>query len=181
MELAMLSSAAQRVILLVQNSLARNSQAMRVAIIIVVLIGALIWRTQWPSLQPGLWILLGGQIGVVLLRLRRIPEQKKVITSLRAEALDERSLLDWFRTERQFIKNLGLFENGGRSLGFLSLAYGFWTSTRQLWLSLALGLVYPLVAYAGMARRTEMAQLRRLEAQRHEAEIDLLTHSERQS
>jgi hypothetical protein len=54
------------------------------------------------------------------------------------------------------------------------LAYGFWARTGQLWIALLLGVVYPAVAYVGMARRVQQSQLKRLDSDRHETELDLL-------
>jgi hypothetical protein len=43
-------------------------------------------------------------------------------------------------------------EQGSRVLGFMLLALGFWRSTGNVLVSVALGLVYPLVSFWGFKR-----------------------------
>lgn len=83
-------------------------------------------------------------------------------------------MLAWYKKEQVYVSWLSLFENAFRGVGFLALAYGFWRATGQIWVAILLGIVYPAVAYFGMSRRAEQSQIKRLDAQRHEMELDLM-------
>ncbi|HEY3938476.1 MAG TPA: hypothetical protein VGL97_13660 [Bryobacteraceae bacterium] len=137
----------------------RNAKRMRFAFLIALLIAVLLWWTQWLSLRPGLVILLIGQLGSgLILRYR----------NHKLAAAGRVAPLIWFDDEEAFVKRLSLFENGLRAIGFLVLAFGLWTSTRSLWLAVALGIVYPATAYFGMARRSDARLIEELRRQKKE-------------
>lgn len=126
------------------------------------LIAVLIWQTQWPSLRAGLAILLIGQLilaAAYFLRtarpVGRLPESQDAAHR-------------WFSEEERFVQLTALFDNSARILGFVVLAYGFWTATHILWITLILGAAYPIISYFGVSRRNTRQVTRSLRQQRAE-------------
>jgi hypothetical protein len=116
-----------------------NTRRLRTSLLAAVLIGILAWYTKWPSLRLGLLILFAGQLGLAVMVLMRN-------RALAGQSADPREA---------FLRRLRLFDNFQRTFGFAVLAYGFWTATRNLWLSLALGVLYPAVCAAGIFNRSD--------------------------
>jgi len=56
-------------------------------------------------------------------------------------------------------------------IGFLTLGYAFWASTRSLWLSLAIGFVYPVTAYFGLTRGKSLEAIKRIRAAKQEVSL----------
>ena len=56
-------------------------------------------------------------------------------------------------SEQAFWTRLRLVDNFQRTLGFAVLGYGFWSATHNLWLALALGVLYPVVSALGVFNR----------------------------
>ncbi len=135
---------------------------MRFALLLAVLIALLLWQTQWLSLRPALYLLLIGQLGTAAILFYR------TIVLARESELDHAAMLGWFDTEEAFVKYLALFENGVRTVGLLILAYGFWVPTRNTWIALVLGIVYPLTAYFGMVRGNILRTIRNLRTGKRE-------------
>jgi hypothetical protein len=140
----------------------RHVKLMRFALVVAVLIALLFWQTQWITLRPALFLLLIGQVGTAAILFNR-----KTALSKRLD-LDEAGMLAWFDTEQTFVKYLAAFENGVRTIGLMVLAYGFWLTTRNLWVALALGVVYPVTAYFGMVRGNISRAIRQLRVQKTE-------------
>lgn len=148
---------------------ARNLKQMRSALFIAILLTVLLWWTQWPSLQPGIIILAVGHLVVIGLYLRRnsaVARELDQFTSIPEPA----QFATWFRKEQSFLHSVMIVENGVRALGFAALAYGFWIATRNLSLSLLLGLIYPVIVYFGIARRSQQRVSAQLRIQEHEVE-----------
>lgn len=116
-----------------------NNRRLRTSLLAAVLIGILAWYTKWPSLRLGLLILFVGQLGLAVMVLMR----NRALTGQTADS------------QEAFLRRLRLFDNCQRTFGFAVLAYGFWRATRNLWLSLALGVVYPAVCAAGIFNRRD--------------------------
>ncbi|HEX4229754.1 MAG TPA: hypothetical protein VHZ07_13865 [Bryobacteraceae bacterium] len=116
-----------------------NTRRLRTSLLAAVLIGVLAWYTKWPSLRLGLLILFVGQLGLAVMVLLR----NRALAGQTADS------------QEAFLRRLRLFDNFQRTFGFAVLAYGFWTATRNLWLSLALGVLYPAVCAAGIFNRRE--------------------------
>jgi len=126
---------------LMADSQARNRKRMRFALLVAALIALLLWNTQWPAIRPGLWVLLIGQMALasfLFFHNRRLGPPGSA-----AELLDRDA-----STRRQAM----WLEQGSRVLGFVLLALGFWRSTGNVLVSVALGLVYPLVSFWGFKR-----------------------------
>jgi hypothetical protein len=157
-----MQSALERFLSFVTLARQRHVKQMRFALLVAALIALLLWQTQWLTLRPALLLLLIGQLGTsAILFNRRIALSKKL-------DWDEAGMLTWFVTEEKFVKYLAVFENGVRTLGLMVLAYGFWVSTRNLWLALTLGIFYPVIAYFGMVRGNLSRTIRRLKSQQDE-------------
>jgi hypothetical protein len=140
----------------------RHGKHMRFALLVAVLIALLLWQTQWFTLRPALFLLLIGQIGTAAILFNR-----KTALS-RGLDLDESGMLAWFDAEEAFVKYLAALENGVRTVGLMVLAYGFWVPTRNLWVALALGVVYPVTAYLGMVRGNIARTIQQLRTQKSE-------------
>ncbi len=137
------------------NSKRRNNRRIRMALIIAALIAVLSLKTQWPSLQPGLYILLAGQLifaGFLVLRNRRITEHIPVDR--------------WFDEELAVNRQAAWLENGPRMLGFAVLAFGFWRATGNVLVSVALGVVYPAILLWGLSRVTGRQAAKRYQTER---------------
>jgi hypothetical protein len=144
----------QRVLL---DSKARNNQQIRSSLLIAALVGVLVWKTQWPAIQPGLIVLLIGQLGLagflVFVNLRRkLPMKLNELLAVEGSAMRKAAWLG----------------NGSRLLGFALLGFGVWRSTHNLPISIGLGVVYPAVIAWGLVRSSGRAK--RLEAGRRRTE-----------
>lgn len=163
-----MQGAPSRFVQAVAHARQRNSTHLRFAALVSILIGALLWRTQWLTLRPGLIVLLIGQLGATTILLYRRLTLKKNLYE--AESGDGSEAPLWFALEATFIKRLAVFENGLRLIGFVLLAYGFWVATRSPWLAVAIGIVYPITAYFGIGRANTQRTLRDLEIQKNKLE-----------
>ena len=140
----------------------RNNQRIASSLIIAAVIALLLWKTQWPAIQPGLIVLLAGQVALAgFLAFRN--SQLKLYEGADVNA--------WFAREEAALRQATLLETGARVVGFALLAFGFWRSTGNLLLSLALGVVYPAVVYWGLARVTNRRATARLRAQQERLEL----------
>lgn len=160
--------APSRFVQAVAHAQQRNSTHLRFAALVSILIGALLWRTQWLTLRPGLIVLLIGQLGATAILLYRRFTLKKNLHEAESGGGSEPPL--WFTWEAAFVKRLAAFENGLRIIGFVLLAYGFWKATKSPWLALAIGFVYPIAVYFGIGRANTRRTLRDLEAQKNKLE-----------
>ncbi len=132
------------------------------AILTAVLISALLYETQWLSLRPGLIMLLIGQLGsAVALVFRNM------------QASNEATHPDWFEAEERFLDRLALFDSISLFLGFLALGYAFWVSTESLWLSIAIGIVYPAAFYFGVTRRRRLEAIKKLAVKKQQLGLSL--------
>ncbi len=139
---------------------ARNNKRIGLSLLIAALIALLLWKTQWPAIQPGLGILLAGQIGLAGFLAYRNSQLKQFDGTER-----EADVGAFFAGEEAALTRSTLLENGSRLLGFAALAFGFWRSTGNLVLALALGVIYPVVVYWGLARANSRRARVRLRAQ----------------
>jgi hypothetical protein len=148
----------------------RHAKHIRFSLLVGLLIAALLWQTQWITLRPALFLLLIGQFGTAAILFNR-----RAALSKRLD-LDKAGMLAWFDTEEGFVKYLTAFENGIRTVGLMVLAYGFWLPTRNLGVALALGVVYPIIAYFGLVRGNLARTIRQLRMQK--SELDELFNSQ---
>jgi Ca2+/Na+ antiporter len=119
----------------------RQKRKIGFSLLIAALIALLLWNTQWPFLKPGLIVLLAGQIAIAAFwtfRIRRRQQPDDLDALIEGEASANRQAV-WL-------------ENGSRLLGFVLLAIGFWRTTGNVIVSLALGVVYPALSFWGFAR-----------------------------
>ncbi len=135
----------------------RHLATVRADGIIALLLGALLWFTQWPSLRIGLTILLIGYLCAVLLLLNRNRQLTRDI---------ENPTHSWFDAEARFSSRLNILEGLTRTIGFVVLGYGFWRATGSIALALALGIGYPVAAYFGMERRKYLRTRQLLKSER---------------
>lgn len=147
-------------------ALQRRRKRLRFAALIAVLISALLWRTQWLALRPGLALLLMGQLCATAMLLYRTTALSRALSEARNQPRSD--ALTWFASEQTFVRRLALFENSLRFIGFFLLAYGFWQATRSLWLAFAIGVIYPAAAYIGIDRKNLQRTLRELQVQKNE-------------
>ncbi len=120
--------------------------------LIAVLLAVLLWQTKWPSLRPGLLILLVSYAGSAVLALYRLR--------------DTSSGQMWLDREQRWLTGLMLFEALSRTAGFLVLGYGFWVPTRSVTVGLLLGVVYPAATYFGLEQRNYQRRMRNLRKER---------------
>ncbi len=130
---------------------ARYAKQMQSSGLIAVLLAVLLWETKWPSLRPGLIVLLVSYAGSALLAFYR--------------KQDASSGPSWFDREQRWLTRLMLFETISRTAGFLALGYGFWVPTRSVTVAVLLGVVYPAATYFGLERRKYQRRMRALRAE----------------
>jgi hypothetical protein len=136
---------------------------------VVSLIAFLLYETQWLNLRAGLVVLLIGYLGDVLALLLRNGQLSKDLDRTKmAEAMNEAAYTAWFERDEVFVKRLAVFDTACQMIGFLTLGYAFWVSTRSLWISLAIGFVYPVTAYFGMTRRKSLEAIKQIRATKQE-------------
>ncbi|MDQ2774834.1 MAG: hypothetical protein M3Y57_07915 [Acidobacteriota bacterium] len=135
------------------------------------LIALLIYQTQWLLLRPGLTILLAGQVGAVLVLCIKNTKLLRDLDCGKARASEAPDFLAWFDEEETFVRRLAFFQNGCQMIGFVALGYEFWVSTRNLWLAITIGCVYPATVYWGATRRSNLKTIRRLRKQKKEIEV----------
>ncbi len=111
-------------------------------------------------MRAGLVVLLIGYVGDILALLLKNVQLAKDLDRKKALAMNEVAFRTWFEREEVFVKRLTLFDAAYQMIGFLTLGYAFWASTRSLWLSLAIGFVYPITAYFGMSRRKSLEAIK---------------------
>jgi uncharacterized protein YjeT (DUF2065 family) len=163
-----MQGAPSRYVQAVAHAQQRNRKHLRFAALVAILITALLWRTQWLTLRPGLIVLLLGQLGATTILLYRGVTLKKNLREAESGVGFEPST--WFALEAAFTKRIAMFENGLRLIGFVLLAYGFWIATKSLGLALAIGIVYPVTAHFGIGRANMRRTLRDLEMQKRKLE-----------
>ncbi|MBV8068895.1 MAG: hypothetical protein JO270_03255 [Acidobacteriaceae bacterium] len=152
---------------------ARNAKRMRFAELMAVLIAVLWWQTTWLALRPGLAVLLIGQLAIVVLVLLRNHELHRTLKLWRDSAASKSEVLAWFEREDAFSQMSTRLENGCRIAGLLLVAYGFWRMTGNVAIAVAIGVLYPLVLYFGMMRKTSAAGRRRLQKTKDEITLNL--------
>ncbi len=145
--------AIERISALAAMAGARYRKRMRFSLFIALLLAALLWRTTWPSLRPGLIILLAGYVGAACLFFYRSARLSKETELLRSQPGDRGALLQWFDKEEAFGKWSAAAEASLRAVGFMVLGYGFWLATRSGLVALLLGIGYPAITYFGVERR----------------------------
>jgi len=155
----------------------RGLSRIRSAFFIAILLIALLWFTQWPSLRAGLLLLLAGQFAIVVLTLWRNRQIEKEGRALSELALQTDDLPAWFDEELRSVALVASCEAGLRTLGFLVLAFGFWKATGNATLSLVLGVGYPAITFFTMDRRKQLAAQHRLRAEKASVEAMLRRQS----
>ena len=136
----------QRVLL---DSKARNNQQIRSSLLIAALVGVLVWKTQWPAIQPGLVVLVIGQVGVAGFLIFRNLRHRPAV-----------ELNELLQEEGAAMRKAGWLGNGSRLLGFVLLGFGVWRSTHNLPVSIGLGVVYPAVLAWGLVRSSSRYAVR---------------------
>lgn len=150
----------------------RNSKRMRFAELMAAIFAALLWKTAWLALRPGLAILLVGQVALVFVLIYR---SVRLSRDLKRPSSDvtKGDVLAWFDDEQAFSTRSRLLENGTRMIGLIVLAYGFWKMTGNVWIAVAIGVVYPASSYFGLMRRTSLSASQYLRKRKDEITWDL--------
>lgn len=150
---------------------ASHTKRSRFAALMAILIGILLYQTQWLILRPGLSILLAGQAGVVLFLMLRNAKLSKDLDRGKISDTEEVSVPVWFEGEEAFIKRVAVFENACQAIGFVTLGYEIWVATGSLLLALAIAVVYPATAYFGITRGRNLKAIRRLRTEKEKLAI----------
>ncbi len=148
-----MQAAIDRICALSASTRTSNAKRVRFSLIVALLLAALLWRTTWPSLRPGLIILLIGYFGTAMLFLYRNAKLTAETRRMRARGAEKEEILGWFERQDKFAMWSTRLESGLRMAGFLVLGYGFWLATRSGVIALLLGIGYPALTYFGMERR----------------------------
>jgi hypothetical protein len=141
---------------------------LRFAALMCILILALLYRTEWLILRPGLLILFAGQAGVAMALFVRSQQLRKTLHSRQIGAIQEDEIAAWFEGEKSFVRCLGLFETTCHIGGFAVLGYEFWLASRSLFVALAIGIVYPAAMYFGITRKRNLKSVRQLTAKKQQ-------------
>jgi hypothetical protein len=148
-----MAAAVERVCSLSGAVRTHNAKRVRFSLIVALLLAALLSRTTWPSLRPGLIILLVGYFGTAMLFLCRNAKLAAEGRKMQAGAVESEEILNWFDRQQKFAAWSTRAEAALRTAGFLVLGYGFWLATRNDAIALLLGIGYPALTYFGMERR----------------------------
>jgi len=130
-----------------------HTKRLYTALLVAALISYLLYRTQWPALRPGLMVLLAGQVVDALALLWRRSQTRPGAPSA-----------EWLKAELRFTHQLARADTVFQAAGFLLLGYALWISSRNAWLALAIGVVYPVTSHFGIMRPRNAAIRRELEA-----------------
>lgn len=147
---------------------AEDVRHMRFVLFMTALLALLLWQTRWPSLRPGLGVLIIGQSAAALVVLRHRTQLVARLRELSSRNAADDEVLSWLKAEETYIKRSYLLESFLRAAGFVVLAYGFWAVTGRFWVAFALGVLYPVIVYFGMTRATIQRRLRGIDKQRAE-------------
>ncbi len=161
-----MGSALERLAALAQGLKVRTARREQTAVVISVLLGVLLWQTKWPSLRPGLTILLLAYVGSALVLLYRTKRLAQDIEQVNEGLFKPDRALHWFDREQAWTRGLMLFETLSRTLGFLVLGYGFYAATGSVTVAIALGVVYPALSFLGLEWRSYERQMRSLGTER---------------
>ncbi len=164
-----METARERICALMNKARASKMVRIRSAAVIAFLLGALLWFTKWPSLRPGLLILLAGQIGLLAILLLRSFAISREMQHARASNQEKDAFASWFDREARFARRSAIAEDLIRTIGFVMLGYGLWTAIGSVPTALALGVAYPAFAYFGMERRKHLQVQRMLQADKDAA------------
>jgi hypothetical protein len=135
----------------------RHARRLYMACVVGVLIAVLIYQTQWLNLRTGLMILLVGQVGAAAALILRIAKLSKNINQSYSAS--------WFESEEFFLNALALFDTACQAAGFLTVGWAFWISTQNLGVSVAIGVLYPVIVCLGITRRKNRAIIKQLRSQ----------------
>lgn len=138
------------------------------AALMCILILALLYRTEWLILRPGLLILFAGQAGVGIALFVRNQQLSKRLQRRQIGGRQEDAITAWFEGEESFIRRLGLSETTCQMTGFAVLGYEFWLGSRSLFVALAIGIIYPAAMYFGITRKGSSKSVRRLTAKKQQ-------------
>lgn len=166
-----MNAAADQFLEFVQLERSRNFRRTYIAGFVAALVAILLYETQWLSLHAGLVVLLIGYLGDVLALILRNVQLAKDLDRKTALAMNEAAYTIWFAREEIFVKRLAFFDAASQMIGFLTLGYAFWASSRSLWLSLVIGFVYPVTAYFGMTRRRGLEAIKQIRAKKQEVSL----------
>ncbi len=161
-----MENARERVYALMAKARASSGTRARSAAAVALLLAALLWFTKWPTLRPGLVILLAGQIGLILILVRHRSTISRELENVQTGNLGEDTFARWFEGQARFATRLAWTEDLIRTAGFLTLGYGFWRATGNILIAFSLGIVYPALAYFGMERAKHLRTKRMLQAER---------------
>jgi hypothetical protein len=163
-----MQGAGERFLLFVVLERDRHIRRLRLPSLTAVLIGVLLYQTQWLILRPGLTILLAGQVGVVVALLLRSTALSEDLNRLNAGVLNQEAVRAWFEKEEAFARRLALFESGCQAIGFIALGYAFWVTTQSYFLALMIGIVYPATVYFGITRRRNLRMFKQIRAEKQD-------------
>jgi hypothetical protein len=140
----------------------RHQKRFYTASLVGALIALLLYQTEWLYLRFGLVVLLVGQAGNVLALLVRNYQLARDVKQKNS------GIVNWFEREEFFVTYLAIFDSACQMVGFLGLGYAFWISTRNAWIALAIGVVYPATVYLGITRRRHVGETSELRAKKQE-------------
>jgi hypothetical protein len=143
----------------------RISNEIRSAVLLAIVTAALLYFIRWPSLQPGLAIIVASRLIIAFALFRRNRAYRKTLDDVRRDRIQGSSVVSWFDGEERFLKRVKFFY-AGPVVGVMILAYGFWMQTGSLWIAIALGLVYPASITIGIWRMYDVRGIRTLRRQR---------------
>lgn len=151
----------------------RNSSEIRSAVLLAILMAALLYFIRWHSLQPGLAVMVAGRLIVAFVLFSRNRAYRKTQDEALQERMPESTVLSWFDDEEKFLKRVKFFY-AVPVIGVVILAYGFWMQTHNLWITLALGLLYPASIAVGIWHMYDIRGIRTLRRQRAHIQALLL-------
>lgn len=117
--------------------------------------------------------MVAGRLIVAFVLFRRNRAYRKTQDEALQERMPESTVLSWFDDEEKFLKRVKFFY-AVPVIGVVILAYGFWMQTHNLWITLALGLLYPASIAVGIWHMYDIRGIRTLRRQRAHIQALLL-------
>lgn len=143
----------------------RNWKEIRSNLLVAALTAVLLYFIQWPALRPGLTVIVISRVTAAAVLFRRHSSYRKLLGRLRHDDLNTAGMMLWFDEEQNFVRWAKLLY-AGPILGLMILGYGLWVQTRNRWIAIALGLVYPASIAFGVWNANDVRAIRLIRKQK---------------
>lgn len=143
----------------------RNFKEIRSNLLVAAVTAVLLYFIQWPALRAGLTVIVVSRVLLAAVSFRRHSSYRKLLDRLSHDDFNTAGMMPWFDEEQKFVSRAKLLY-AGPILGLMILGYGLWVQTRNLWIAIALGVVYPASIAFGVWNANDVRAIRLIRKQR---------------